>query len=68
MKFASDITDAVRAREDAAQKKAVVENAPVNIMVADTDGTIIYMNPASRATLKTIESQLRVAVDEIVSS
>ncbi len=68
VKFASDITDAVRAREDAAQKKAVVENAPVNIMVADTDGTIIYMNPASRATLKTIESQLRVAVDEIVGS
>ena len=66
VKYASDITEAVKLREDGAQKTAICENAPVNIMLADTDGTIVYMNPASRDTLKTIEDQLPVKVSEIV--
>ncbi len=47
---------------------AIVENAPINIMLADTDGTITYMNPASYNTLKTIEDQLPVPVDRIVGA
>lgn len=66
VKYASDITEQVKARIDAAQKTAIVENAPINIMLADTSGTIVYMNPASRDTLKTIEDQLPVKVDQIV--
>ena len=66
IKYASDITAAVRARADAAQKQAIVENAPINIMLADTDGKVVYMNPASYKTLKTIENILPVRVDDIV--
>ena len=66
VKHASDITESVFTRQDGVQKKAIVENAPINIMLADLDGTIIYMNPASNSTLKTIEDQLPVKVDEIV--
>ena len=66
VKFASDITEAVKLREDGAQKTAICQNAPINIMLADLDGTIIYMNPASYDTLKTIEHQLPVKVDDIV--
>ncbi|QDU95423.1 methyl-accepting chemotaxis protein [Lignipirellula cremea] len=66
VKYASDITEAVRSRQDAAQKAAILENAPVNIMLANADGVIIYMNPASRETLRTIEHQLPVKVDNIV--
>ncbi|MDX1964938.1 MAG: methyl-accepting chemotaxis protein [Pirellulales bacterium] len=66
VKFATDITAAVKARMDGAQKTAIVENAPINIMLADRNGTIVYMNPASRNTLKTIENQLPVKVDQIV--
>lgn len=66
--YASDITKEVEAREDAAQKYAIVENAPINIMLADNDGTIVYMNPASRTTLKSIEHILPIKVDEIVGS
>ncbi|MCA9223844.1 MAG: PAS domain-containing protein, partial [Planctomycetales bacterium] len=66
VKYATDITEAVRLRADGAQKTAIVENAPINIMLADLDGTIVYMNPASRNTLKTIERQLPVKVDDIV--
>lgn len=68
VKYAIDITEEVRAREDAAQKNAIVENAPINIMLANTDGVIVYMNPASRTTLKTIEHLLPVKVDQIVGN
>lgn len=66
VKYASDITAAVKSRGEAAQKAAIVENVPINIMLANTDGKIVYMNPASRKTLKTIEHQLPVKTDAIV--
>lgn len=68
VKYATDITDEVKAREDANRKNAILENAPINIMLADNNGTIVYMNPASHKTLKTIESQLPVKVDDIVGN
>ncbi len=66
VKFASDITAAIKSRGEAAQKSAIIENVPINIMLANTDGTIVYMNPASRKTLKSIEHQLPVKTDTIV--
>lgn len=45
---------------------AVVENAPINILLADLDGTIVYMNPASERTLRQIEHLLPVKASEIV--
>ena len=50
----------------ALEKAAIVENVPVNVMLANTDGIITYMNPASEKTLKTIENQLPVRVDTII--
>ena len=66
VKYASDITAAVKARSDAAQKSAIIENVPINIMLANNEGTIVYINPASRKTLKSIEHNLPVKVDSIV--
>lgn len=54
------------AEKGLAQQKALVENAPVNILLADTDLNIVYMNPSSEETLKSIEEDLPCAVDEIV--
>lgn len=72
VKYAADVTEVVRRRllseKSAAEKTAIVENAPINIMLANRDGVIVYMNPASRNTLKTIENQLPVKVDSIVGS
>jgi methyl-accepting chemotaxis protein len=45
---------------------SMVENAPVNMIVADTDLNIRYMNPASLKTLRTLEQFLPVRADEIV--
>ena len=50
------------------QMTAIVENAPINIMLADLDGTITYMNPASLKTLRSIQDQLPMPVDRIVGS
>jgi methyl-accepting chemotaxis protein len=62
------ITEKLRLQEEAAQKTAIVENVPINIMLANNDGKIIYMNPASQRTLRTIEKSLPIRVDEIVGS
>ena len=46
--------------------QAMLETAPINIMLADRNGFIIYLNKQSVDTLKTIEDQLPVKVSEIV--
>ncbi len=60
------VTEKLKLEEAAARNRAIVENVPVNIMLADRDGTITYMNPASYRTLKSIEDQLPMPVDQIV--
>jgi len=62
------VTQKLALEKAAAEKTAIVENAPINIMLADADGTIIYVNPASERTLRAIEERLPVKVDEIVGS
>ncbi len=60
------VTEKLKLEEAATRNRAIVENVPVNIMLADRDGTITYMNPASYRTLKSIEDQLPMPVDQIV--
>lgn len=62
------VTEKLKSEKEAAEKSAIVQNAPINIMLADLDGKIIYMNPASTETLRTIESSLPIPVDQIVGS
>lgn len=66
VKYALDVTMSVKLRHDGVEKKTLVENAPLNLMVANLDGMITYMNPASLKTLKAIEHQLPVKADDIV--
>ncbi len=47
---------------------SMMENAPVNIIFADLDFNIQYLNPASIDTLKTLEQYLPVKVDKIVGT
>jgi methyl-accepting chemotaxis protein len=62
------ITEKLAKQAEAAEKTAIVENAPINIMLADVNGTIVYINPASYKTLKSIERLLPIPVDKIVGS
>lgn len=50
------------------QWKAMLENAPINIMLADTDLNITYVNPASEKTLKSIEKLLPVPAEKVLGS
>ncbi|MHC2066778.1 methyl-accepting chemotaxis protein [Bremerella sp. T1] len=62
------ITEKRRLEASAAEKTAIVENAPINILLADLNGTITYMNPASEKTLRSIEHILPVPVAKIVGA
>jgi len=53
-------------REQLTVNRAMVENSPINILLADRDLKIIYANPASLKTLKTIEKYLPVRAEEVV--
>jgi methyl-accepting chemotaxis protein len=68
--FSSIIIAAVKKPiEEAARVQAIVENAPINIMFADTQNfNVQYMNPASFKTLKSIEQYLPVPVDKIIGN
>jgi methyl-accepting chemotaxis protein len=68
VKYATDITKSIQDRHDAAQRTAIIENVPVNIMLANTEGIVVYMNPASRKTLKSIEKLLPIKIDDIIGS
>jgi len=62
------VTEKRRLEASAAEKTAIVENAPINILLADLSGTITYMNPASEKTLRSIEHILPVPVSKIVGA
>jgi len=62
VKYAIDTT-----KQRAMQRTvAMVESAPLNIMFADRDLRIQYLNPASLSTLKTIEHLLPVKADAVL--
>ena len=71
--FNGMVTQVAQAQEAAQQslreatvKANVVENSPINIMVADMDFNITYMNPQSLRTLQEIEEVLPCAAAEVL--
>lgn len=65
-KVVSKAFEDLETKTDAMTKAAIVDNVPANVMLADLDGKIVYMNPASERTLRSIENQLPVKVKDIV--
>jgi methyl-accepting chemotaxis protein len=59
-------TAAAEQKSLATQTRAMVENAPINIMVVDLDLKIQYLNPESIRTLKTLQHLLPVKVEDMV--
>jgi methyl-accepting chemotaxis protein len=51
-----------------AHLRAMLENAPTNLLLANEDLEITYVNPASERTLKTIEKLLPVSADKVLGS
>jgi len=46
----------------------MLQNTPLNIMYADRDLTITYINPKSMETLKRIERYLPIPVSKVLGS
>lgn len=61
-----DITKAKKASLEMERLRQMVQNAPINIIRANRDFVIDYMNPASINTLRRLEHLLPVKVDQIV--
>ena len=59
------VAEKKRPNQDVLMFQQMIENVPINIMLADLDLNIQYLNPASLRTLKTIQHLLPVAVEEI---
>ncbi|MCB0332252.1 MAG: PAS domain-containing protein [Bdellovibrionales bacterium] len=62
------VTEKLKLEEQQTRLQALVENAPVNIMMADRDLNINYLNPASVKTLRTLAQYLPVPVDKVQGS
>jgi len=66
VKIATEITEAVQSRVINARYASMSDSSPINIMFADLDLNIRYMNPASFNTLKSIQQYLPVPVDRMI--
>lgn len=66
IKYATNITDKKASEEEGMRYKQMFDNLPINILLANTEGNIIDMNPASDKTLRSIQHLLPVAVDKII--
>ena len=68
VKYATDVTAQVELRNRSAIMLPVVENAPTNIILADTNLNITYVNPSTVKALKPLAHLLPVPVDQVVGS
>jgi len=62
------VTERVALEEQTSRMTSMLENAPINLMFADNDFVIRYVNPASLKTLRTIEHLLPVRAEDVVGS
>ena len=61
-----DVSAKIKTERDVARVNSMMENAPINVIFADRDLKIRYVNPKSRETLKGIESYLPVKADDMI--
>ena len=63
-----NVTERVKVEREMAIASSMMENSPTNMMFADRDFVIQYMNPASLETLRGLEKHLPVKADDVVGS
>ena len=60
------VTEKLKNENEVARMTSMIENVPINIMMCDLDFNLVYMNPASSKTLKSVEHLLPKPVDQLV--
>jgi methyl-accepting chemotaxis protein len=63
-----NVTEKLALEKQVARITSMMENSPTNMMFADRDFVITYMNPASLATLTKLEEHLPVKAADVVGS
>jgi methyl-accepting chemotaxis protein len=63
-----NVTEKLALEKQVARITSMMENSPTNMMFADRDFVITYMNPASLATLTKLEQHLPVKAADVVGS
>ena len=66
VEYAAEVTQQVLARQEMVRIQAMVENSPSNIIYADRELKIQYMNPAAITTLRTLEQHLPIKVGQMI--
>ncbi|MCA9016434.1 MAG: PAS domain-containing protein, partial [Planctomycetaceae bacterium] len=66
VKFATDITAKKAAEQEMVRVQNMMENIPVNVMMANTKLEITYVNPASKKQLSALQQFLPVKVENLV--
>jgi methyl-accepting chemotaxis protein len=61
-----EVSEQLKLEDESCRIGSMMENAPINVMFADRDLNIQYLNPASVRTLKGFGQYLPVKVDEMV--
>lgn len=62
------VTEKLALEHQVARVTSMMENSPTNMIFADREFTITYMNPASLETLRGLQEHLPVPVDKIVGT
>ncbi len=60
------VTKKIEVEKTMQQAQQMVDKSPINTMLADPEGRLIYMNENSRITLKTLEKYLPDKVDKLI--
>lgn len=63
-----DQTEKEKLDAESARLQSMMDNLPVNVLLADKDMNLTYMNPASAKTLKTLEGILPMPVEKMLGS
>jgi len=60
------VTEKLKTEAEMIRIQNMMENIPINVMLTDRDFKLVYMNPASRKTLKAVEHLLPKPVDRLM--
>ncbi len=66
VKFASDITAGKLAAAEALKAQEMMRQMPLNVMLADPNGKLAFMNDTSVRTLKGFEHRLSTRIDDLM--
>ena len=60
------VTEKLTMEAEVARNNQMVEKSPINTMMCDPEGTLLYLNERSKSTLKTLQQYLPVPIDQLM--